>query len=351
MKCKLADAQHKMWPGRTFFTTSNDGEMLPTAVYMPPNHIEAARILNVLLYFHGWYVGSQHALINTDKSRLCEQVINSGRDVVLVAPWLGSKSAKGDGQAFHTDLFGQAGYGERFLKAILDALGAAISASAAPRKIRDVDAISGAGPIVGPFRIKNSVIACHSGGGVAMRNVVQTLGQFESSLRECIGLDCLYDDGDAKFWFDRARKPGTPLAYFVFGPSTRRESIKLYLMAKGRADALGNELNPAAPALANLTVRPGHIPHFGYGGVTTNVTSAIDGVMDDAITTPPAAPAKGKPPPAKAAAAKRFVDQAVDNFDANYFFPSFLISEEQGGIHYLIAREFLRDGLSSVSLA
>ena len=222
MKCKLADAQHKMWPGRTFFTTSNDGEMLPTAVYMPPNHIEAARILNVLLYFHGWYVGSQHALINTDKSRLCEQVINSGRDVVLVAPWLGSKSAKGDGQAFHTDLFGQAGYGERFLKAILDALGAAISASAAPRKIRDVDAISAVGPSFGPFRIKNLVIACHSGGGVAMRNVVQTLGQFESSLRECIGLDCLYDDGDAKFWFDRARKRGTPLAYFVFGPSTRR---------------------------------------------------------------------------------------------------------------------------------
>jgi hypothetical protein len=351
MKCKLTDARHKMWPGRTFFTTSNDGEMLPTAVYMPPNHVEASRILNVLLYFHGWYVGSQEDLINNDKSRLCEQVINSGRDVVLVAPFLGSKWAKGDGKALHTDRFGQAGYGERFLKAILDALGAAISASAAPKRVPGVDAISGAGPIVGPFQIKNLVIACHSGGGVAMRNVVQTLGQFESSLRECIGLDCLYESGDAKFWFDRAKKPGTPLACFVFGPSTRWESIKLYLMAKGRADALGNELNPAAPALANLIVRPGHIPHFGYGGVTTNVTSAIDRVMDDAVTNPPAAPAKGKPPSAKGTAAKSFVDQAVDNFDANYFFPSsFLVSEEQGGIHYLIAREFLRDGLSSVSL-
>jgi hypothetical protein len=244
MKCKLADAQHKLWPGRTFFTTSNDGEMLPTAVYMPPNHVEASRILNVLLYFHGWYVGSQEALMNTDKARLCEQVINSGRDVVLVAPWLGKKT--GDGSAngiLQTNRFGDAGYGQRFLKAILDALAAAISASAVPKKIRGVDAISGAGPIVGPLGIKNLIVACHSGGGVAMRNVVQTLGQFESSLRECVGLDCLYNDGDAKFWFDRAKKPGTPLAYFVFGPSTRRESIKLYLMTKGRADALGNELN------------------------------------------------------------------------------------------------------------
>ena len=83
MKCKLVDEPHPVWPGRTLLTKWVDGEMLPTAVYMPPNHIETSRILNVLLYFHGWYVGSLEALISTDKARLCQTVMNSGKDAGL----------------------------------------------------------------------------------------------------------------------------------------------------------------------------------------------------------------------------------------------------------------------------
>lgn len=369
MRCKLAETPNKTLLGRTFLTVSTDGEMLPAAVYMPPNHNKDSRTLNVVLYLHGWYVGSKEALINTDKSRICDQVMNSGKDVVLVAPWLGNVSGPDNANALQTGRFGQAGYGHRFLRAILDALapaslaafvaGRATPVVAATNTIRGADAISGAGPIVpAPFGIKNLIIACHSGGGVAMRNVVQTLGPFESNLRECIGLDCLYDGGnlekkreeDAKFWFDRAKKPGAPPAYFVFGPSTRRQSIKLYLMAKGRIDALGNPRNPAGPALANLTVWPGHISHVMYGGVVTNVTSSIDGVMDDSITKTPTAPPTGKAAPGKSAVTKNFVEQAIDNFDGNYIFPSFLLGGEMG-IHYFIARDFLRERLKSVALA
>jgi hypothetical protein len=363
MKCKLADAPHPLWPGRTLLTNWIDGELLPTAVYMPPNHIETSRNLNVLLYFHGWYVSSKEALIDTDKARLCETVMNSGKDVVLVAPWLGHKSSEDDGKVLQTARFGEAGYGHRFIRAILDALAAAISGGAAGKRIRGVDAISGAGPIVGPFGIKNFVVACHSGGGVAMRNVVQTLGPFEHNLRECVGLDCLYDSGnsekhrdeDAKFWFERAKKPGTPPAYFIFGPSTVPQSIKLYLMAKGRIDAFGNQSNPAGPALGNLTVWPGHISQVSYGGAVTNVTSYIDRVVDDLIARGPSSTAP--------TASGSFVKQAVKNFEDGYMFPypkplpvkgkkdkDIEDFNWMGFTHYFIARAFLRERLKSISL-
>src|SRR6476660_7004533 len=95
MQCKLGEVKHPVWPGRTFFTTSVGGGMLPAAVYMPPNHNVSANMLNVLLFLHGFYVTSTEALTNTDNCRLCEQVIISGKDIVLVAPWLGSKWASG----------------------------------------------------------------------------------------------------------------------------------------------------------------------------------------------------------------------------------------------------------------
>jgi hypothetical protein len=350
MQCKLANAKHQIWPGQTLVTTSVSGGMLPAAVYVPPNHDGFATMLNVLLFLHGFYVPSVEALTNSDNTRVCEQVLSSGKDVILVAPWLGSKWGKGvENGVLQTDLFAQATYGQRFLRAILDALPASSTpAVAALPSIPGVDAISGAGPFIPrSFGIKNLVVACHSGGGVAMRYGVRTLGAFERRLRECIGLDCLYNDGDAQFWFDRAKEPGASPAYFHFGPSTIPESIKLYLMARGRADALGNQRNPAGPVQGNLVVRPGHVSSFMYGGVTTNVSGYIDRVVDDLI-------ARGQPAsaaPARSATARdgEFVKQAAANFEAGYIFP---VNEKdaRGGIHYFIARAFLLDRLKNVAL-
>jgi hypothetical protein len=354
MQCKLGEVKNPVWPGRTFFTTSVGGGMLPAAVYMPPNHNASANRLNVLLFLHGYYVGSTEALTNSDNCRLCEQVIASGKDIILIAPWLGYKNAPDkEHGVLQTERLTEAKYGERFLKAILDALPepstATLVASAA---IGGADAISGAGPMVKippppQLEIKNLVVACHSAGGVAMRNVVQTLGAFEGKLRECVGLDCLYNDGDAKFWHTRAQVAGASPSFFFYGPSTIRESIKLYLMAQGRADASGNRREPPGRPLDNLVVRPGHISSYMSGGVTTNVSGYIDKVADDLI-------ARAKPtaaPPSRTSAAKdgEFVKQAAENFKAGYIFP-FNEGDARGGIHYFIARAFLLERLRSVSL-
>ena len=353
MQCKLGEVQNPVWPGRTFFTTSVGGDMLPAAVYMPPNHNTSANMLNVLLFLHGFYVTSTAALTDSDNCRLCEQVIASGKDIVLVAPWLGHKHGSGkENGVLQTDRLANAKYGERFLRAILDALPAPSTATlVASAAIGGVDAISGAGPIVKippppKLEIKNLVVACHSAGGVAMRNIVGTLGGFEAKLRECVGLDCLYNDGDAKFWHDRADK-GAPPTYVFFGPSTIPESVKLYLMAQGRADADGNQREPPGRALGNLVVRPGHISSYMSGGVTTNVSSYIDRVADDLMArAKPTAAAPGK----KTAAKKgEFAEQAAENFRAGYIFP-FGEDDARGGIHYFIARAFLLERLRSVSL-
>ena len=334
--------------------------MLPAAVYMPPSHNGAASKLNVLLFLHGYYVGSKEALTNSDNCRLCEQVINSGRDIVLVAPWLGSKWGRGaENGVLQTGRLAGAKYGEQFLTAILDALPAPLPASAATA-IPGADAISGAGPIAKAapapkMDIQNLVVACHSAGGVAMSNIIRTLGAFEAKLRECVGLDCLYIDGDAKFWYERAKEKGACPGFFYWGPSTIPESVMLYLMAQGRADALGNERNPAGAAQGNLVVRPGHFSAYMSGGVTTNVSSYIDGVVDGLIAKgqpAPATPSPGKPAkPVKPKPPRDgdYVGQAASSFAKGYIFPV-RESDKRGGIHYFIARAFLLERLKSVSL-
>ncbi len=365
MQCVLKEVEHPVWPGRTFFTKSVSGDMLPAAVYMPPNHNPSANMLNVLLFLHGYYVGSTAALTNSDNCRLCEQVINSGRDIVLVAPWLGYKWGLGaENGTLQTGRLANAKYGESFLKAILAALpvprAAAAPPPAAPAAAPGADAVSGAGTVVNAPKppkldIANLILACHSAGGVGMRNIVRTLGAFEAKLKECVGLDCLYtggNDGDAKFWYNRAREPGVCPEFFYYGPSTIPESVKLYLMAQGRADALGDLRDPAGTAQTNLVVRPGHISSFMSGGVTTHVSSYIDNVVDDLIAKgqpAPAKPASAKPAAAKAPPNGEFVHQAARSFANGYIFPV-REKDERGGIHYFIARAFLLERLKNAAL-
>ena len=64
----------------------------------------------------------------------------------------------------------------------------------------------------GPYRtarqqpmIGNIILACHSGGGYPMRQVVLTSQRYSSNIRECWGFDCLYDDDDlVATWADWA---------------------------------------------------------------------------------------------------------------------------------------------------
>ena len=171
-----------------------------------------------------------------------------------------------------------------------------------------------------------------------MRKLVGTLGKHRPKLQECWGFDCLYGANakpdDATFWYQFVSgKDGRPL-YIVYGKSTARQSVKLYLMGKGRADALGNKVDPPGPPLNNLHVAIGHyltVPYMGQN-VSVDIT---DAQVDKLINQPPASAKQ----PAKAAKPQDgdFVKQAVSNLRGNHIFMDEIKGFE---LHYYIAREF-----------
>ena len=67
----------------------------PTAVYLPPKREGSGNKFNVVIWLHGFYVRNHKFLFRNDPARLREQVRNSNKDVVLIAPFLGFEYAVG----------------------------------------------------------------------------------------------------------------------------------------------------------------------------------------------------------------------------------------------------------------
>jgi hypothetical protein len=328
MPCELKIEDINTYPGVTLF--SKPGNCLkPTAVYIPPTHVAANNALNVVVWLHGFYVNDHRFIFHADPAHVRQQVLNSSRDVVLIAPFLGheyidaNKHAVGD---FSVSALGDGNWGENYLNEVLAALARVLNPSAPP-----------------PLLIKNLVIACHSGGGAGMRNLAGTLGKYQPMLRECWGFDCLYQRSapdDATFWYGRTSgKDGCPL-YIFFGPSTIRQSVKLDLMGRGTATSAGNKADPPGRSISDIHVQIGHYETYAFAGQTANISNYIGSVVDDLMARP--VPIRGMPP-AKPPKPKDgdFVEQAAKNLSNNYIFPD--------DVHYFIARAFFLSRLRNVA--
>ncbi len=226
MPCELEEDDIGSFPGTTLFSKETAHCIKPTAVYLPPKREASANKFNVVIWLHGFYVRNHKFLFRSDPARLREQVRESNKDVVLIAPFLGFEYAAGDSFAGNYSVKDLAtpNWGERYL----DEVFAAISSFQFP-------------DLQPPPRLQISklVIACHSGGGAGMRNLVGSLGKYQSSLKACWGFDCLYGASakpdDATFWYQRLSGPDAKTLEIVYGPSTLPQSVKLDLMArKGR---------------------------------------------------------------------------------------------------------------------
>ncbi len=118
--CELEQKDANAFPGVTLFTKRQAPGMKPTAVYLPPKHPTAATKFDVVIWLHGFYVKNHEFLFHSDPARLREQVRDSGKDVVLIAPFLGYEYAVGDtfaGNYSVSDL-ATANWGERYLEEI-----------------------------------------------------------------------------------------------------------------------------------------------------------------------------------------------------------------------------------------
>ena len=95
MPCELEEDDIGTFPGVTLFTKRDAHCIKPTAVYFPPKHAASSKKLDVVLWLHGFYVKDHKFLFRGDPARIREQVRDSGKDVVLIAPFLGFEYAVG----------------------------------------------------------------------------------------------------------------------------------------------------------------------------------------------------------------------------------------------------------------
>src|SRR3954462_15157244 len=145
--------------GRTYYSDSTLGPWRKdTGIYLPPGVDLGIGYVDMLIYLHGYFVTSAKQLFNSDPSWIREEVLNSGKNVVLVAPYLG-KGEEGGGTYSVSDLKGN--WGELYINDVLDAL--------VPPKLPKPDLMNPQIGLIPQLRLRNLIIACHSGGGQGMR--------------------------------------------------------------------------------------------------------------------------------------------------------------------------------------
>ena len=77
-------------PGMTFHSDNLLGTWAkPTAIYQPPGVDLDKGEVNILIWLHGLYVAHLGDIFTTDRAAVRKQVVSSGKNVLLVAPYLG----------------------------------------------------------------------------------------------------------------------------------------------------------------------------------------------------------------------------------------------------------------------
>jgi hypothetical protein len=196
----------------------------PTAVYIPANHNPAAADLNVILWMHGYYVTDHKNIFSPPKGydpKLRENVAaacaDSGKDVVLVAPYLGHRwmvegadhKLHGTGDTMGLKL-GVQPYLEQVLPQIAQELYPGVT-----------------------LTIKNLILAGHSAGGGLIQDATKTMSdKFLEKLKEVWGFDCMYQDYGC--WADGLRPPDGIDFFFYLGDGSNATRFKnLWTFAYG----------------------------------------------------------------------------------------------------------------------
>ena len=178
-----------------------------TGIFIPDGYAAGATA-DLILYLHGFKAEAikRQAIDQYWNAQrfpygaLREGVNASGRNVILVAPTLGSRS--------EAKRLVERGGLDAYLAQVLAALnahGPSRRASSAPS-------------------LGNLIFACHSGGGWPMRQIAGGSDRALARLRECWGYDCTYNKGDDTFWagWARARPNARVYIYYIAGSPTAR---------------------------------------------------------------------------------------------------------------------------------
>jgi hypothetical protein len=163
-----------------------------TGIFVPDGFVSGPTV-DIVLWLHG-FKGDANRRLSIDQywnaARFAyggfrEGVNASGRNIILVAPTLGSRSEAGD-------LLKPGGL-DTYLAKVLGVLGKGV-----------------------PSGLGNLILACHSGGGKPMRALAGGSNKALANLRECWGFDCTYNSGDDAFWAKWARSKPSARCYFYY---------------------------------------------------------------------------------------------------------------------------------------
>jgi hypothetical protein len=245
---ELGKFKFKVGSGSLTLETNDGYFKKPTVVYVKGKPEEHPGAVNVIVWFHGFYVSSRDEIFNDEQVGLLKALEGCPKkEIVLIAPWLGnvfteykldSSGAKIPRTNKEGDIIvdgkGNIEYerqvneqsrkdyvaqeedmeksGDEYVKNVLEGLANFLGANGRPLKGAD------------KFTIKNLIVACHSGGGRAMRSFVT--GQPKNGpLKESWCFDCLYQD--PTFWFTRAVDKDSPLPFYTYYFDTKSNTQAL----------------------------------------------------------------------------------------------------------------------------
>jgi hypothetical protein len=217
----------------------------------PATHAEA---VTVIVWFHGFYVNKRDTLFHDLNGKEVKLLANLKgcpiKELIFIAPWMGyvqeTKEFVLDKQNQRIPLkdkdgnikpgeFLQQNIGspqyrgveaklgkaaDDYLAKVLEGLANFLDSKGQALKRSDGKAASA-------FTIKNLIVACHSGGGVAMRAFVGGLGSSNTAaLKGCWCFDCLYGKDDPDFWFKRgANANAAPFYAYYWGTAGKAKSL------------------------------------------------------------------------------------------------------------------------------
>jgi hypothetical protein len=242
-KCKLIEDKDYTGDGQTFY--SNDGCLRPTGVFVP--RIESLTYTpDVILWLHGWYVsGAKNGLEPAKgyETKLRDSVLASKKNVILIFPWLGKQTYRGEGTLGLHNLGGGSN-----LQQYLDTVLASLTDWLVEHLIAGEIEQSGRPP---NYKVGNLVIGCHSGGGDLMRAATATLGTYSENLKECWGFDCMYADGTT---YERWARPlatrGVKLYFYLANGSSATHFAEFWKAS------FGTPRSPRPGGMPNLYLAP-----------------------------------------------------------------------------------------------
>jgi LAS superfamily LD-carboxypeptidase LdcB len=204
--------QEQTPPGRTLYVNIPLGAERPakpmTGIFIP-QHFQPEPKVDLIIYLHG-IKPKADLTINRYWNRshfptwpLREEVNQSGKNFVLVAPTLGPRSQT------QTGWLAKPGGLDKYVDQVLAALA-----------------------MHGPYQgrrpqLGNIILACHSGGGLPMRQLAMGKNRCAGHIKECWGFDCLYFTGDENLWAQWAKSRPDARLFIHYQGSTRERSEKL----------------------------------------------------------------------------------------------------------------------------